>query len=144
MSDRFFLDTNILIYTFDESQPEKCRIAEDLVGRALAGEGCISSQVVQETLQVLTRKIAQPLTFSQARLYFYKALRPLCQLGISQDMEILHDALSIQEHYRYGFYDSLIIAAALKLNCGILYSEDLQHRQKVEGMKIMNPFREGA
>jgi predicted nucleic acid-binding protein len=49
-------------------------------------------------------------------------------------------ALDIQDRYHFGFYDSLIVSAALQAGCNRLYSEDLQHRQRIEGLTIENPF----
>lgn len=139
MSDvKFFLDTNIIAYTFDKKDARKQSIAEDLLQQALTGRGVISSQVAQEFLNVALRKLDPPLTHTQAQKYMDTVLTYLC--AYFPDMDTFKRALSIQERWRYSWYDSLIITAALDLGCEILYSEDLQHQQQLEGLTIVNPF----
>jgi len=65
-------------------------------------------------------------------------LTPLCEAFVSVDL--LKQALDVAERWRFSFYDSLIIAAALQTNCTILYSEDMQHEQKIQTITIRNPF----
>ena len=66
-----------------------------------------------------------------------------CRCGASWPSQgLYHRALDIQARYRYGFYDALIIAAALDAGCTRLYSEDLQHGQRIDGLIIENPFKE--
>ena len=65
-------------------------------------------------------------------------MEPLCEIHSS--FMLYKDALLIKDRWKYSFYDSLIIAAALKANCTILYSEDLQHGQIIDDLKIVNPF----
>jgi len=70
--------------------------------------------------------------------YLKQVLYPLLSVYSSQELYL--SALDISERWQYGYYDSLIIAAALSIDCEILYSEDLQHEQKVFGLQIINPF----
>jgi len=108
------------------------------VQQALEHEtGCISYQVVQETLNVLTRKLnATPDTARQLLDY---VPMPLWQVNPTQTL--YQRGLDLQARYRLGFYDSLIVAAALEAGCKILYSEDMQHGQWIEGIMITNPFQ---
>lgn len=139
MSGRFFLDTYILVYTFDVREPEKQVRATELVESALRDQsGVISFQVVQEFLNVATRKFEKPLRHDDARDYLEKVLAPLCEIFPS--VELYQEALRVAERWRYGFYDSLIIAAARRERCQILYSEDLQDGQDLDGPVIKNPF----
>lgn len=133
-----FLDSNVFVYLFDETDPRKRQIAERLVKRALEHQtGCISFQVVQETLNVMTRKLKVPP--ETARRLLNRILMPLCRVFPT---EALYDrALGLQARYRLGFYDSLIVAAAIDAGCRTLYSEDLQHGQQISGVVITNPFR---
>ena len=134
-----FLDSNIFVYLFEEKDQRKYDIARDIVFRALkTGECIISFQVVQETLNVITRKLPAAATVEQAETFMNGTLVPLWK--VSPNQELYRGALSITLRYRYGFYDSLIIAAALEANCKTLYSEDLQHGQKIEQLTIKNPF----
>jgi len=140
MSVEFFLDTNVLVYTFDKSSPEKRNRARQLVEEALATQkGAISYQVIQEMLNVATRKFASPLTPEQARRYLSDVLEPLCAVYASSDL--FRKAINLQGRWQFGFYDSLIVAAALQAGCETLYTEDLQHQQAVESLTIVDPFR---
>lgn len=143
MHDRFFLDTNIFIYTFDNREPKKQARAQDLVSDALTrGRGVISYQVVQEFLSVATQKFANPLSESDALLYLDRVLGPLCE--VLPTLALYRHTIGLAARWKYSFYDSLIIAAALQSECKILYSEDLQHGQEVEGVTLMNPFLKSA
>jgi predicted nucleic acid-binding protein len=140
MSVEFFLDTNILVYTFDETSPAKQSRARELVEHALENRsGVISYQVTQEFLNVATRKFVPPLSADQAQRYLQQVLEPLCSVFSSNDL--YRRAIDIQARWRYGFYDSLIIASALHAGCTTLYSEDLQASQAIESLTIVDPFR---
>jgi len=139
MSGRFFLDTNLFVYTFDSTAPSKSRKAANLVRRAAdTGEGIISYQVVQEFFNVALRRFAQPMSTAEAEQYLITVLRPL--LAVHSSPAIYFEALRIAEKHRMSWYDSLIIAAALEGQCDRLYSEDFQHGQKIETLRIENPF----
>jgi predicted nucleic acid-binding protein len=138
MSDKFFLDTNIFVYSFESPEQEKRIISEKLIKKAIGGDGCISFQVVQEFLNVATRKFAIPLKPEDSKLYIQKVLYPIIEVFPSK--ELYFSGLEIQQRWKYSFYDSLILAAALVAKCNILYSEDLQHNQRVEGLTIINPY----
>lgn len=87
----------------------------------------------------MLRKAEIPLTSEQTRTYLETVLEPL--LRVFAHMPLYQRSLDIQARYRYGFYDALIIAAALSAGCTRLYSEDLQHGQQIEGLTIENPFQ---
>ena len=141
MSAEFFLDTNILVYSFDATDRAKQEKARDLVESALEHrKGVISYQVVQELLNVATRKFRQPFTPQQAQRYLDTVLEPLC--GVFASEPLYRKAIGLQERWRYAFYDSLIIASALESGSRTLYSEDLQNGQIVESLTIVNPFLE--
>ncbi len=139
MSAKFFLDTNILVYTFDGDSPKKKSRAQELVEQALrTHEGVVSTQVVQEFLNVATAKFAVPLALSDAQQFLHEVLDPLCTVFPSIDL--FRQALTLQQQTKYSFFDSLIIGGALQAGCEILYSEDLQHGQQIRGLHILNPF----
>jgi predicted nucleic acid-binding protein len=139
MSDRYFLDTNVLIYSFDTTAVEKQTIAKQLIAQALQERiGFISYQVVQEFIHVASRKFSVPIGISDCRKYLNQVLSPLC--GVFSSMSLYENALDITDRWRFGFYDSLIIASALAINCKVLYSEDLQDNQSIHGLTIKNPF----
>ena len=139
MSDKFFIDTNIFIYSFDKSDVKKQEISKGIIFDALDNfKGCISYQVIQEFLNVATQKFKIPLTRNDCHKYLEDILAPLCEIFSS--INLYKDALEIKEGRQYSFYDSLIISAALNLNCNTLYTEDLQHGQKIRDLTIINPF----
>ena len=138
MSIDNFLDTNVFVYLFDETDDFKRKIAERLVQETLRNNtGCISYQVVQETINVITYKLHA--TPEKARQLLEHVLLPLWR--VNPTASLYRHCLSLQTRYRLGFYDSLIVAAAIDADCKILYSEDMQHGQKIEGVTITNPFR---
>lgn len=141
MSGESFLDSNIFIYTFDDVALEKQRIAQELVRTALQdGSGVISYQVTQEVLNVLTRKLTFPMDVGDATRYLATTLEPLWR--VQPSAELFRAGLTLQARYQFGFYDSLIVAAALSAGCARLYSEDLQHGQRIEGLTIEDPFQD--
>jgi len=139
MKDKFFIDTNILVYSFDASSPVKQNISQEMIKKALGDQvGCISSQVIQEFLNVSSKKFKPALSSEDCLKYLNTVLSPLCEIFTSIDL--YRATIEISERWKYSFYDSMIITAALQTNCGILYSEDLQHKQKVQTLTIINPF----
>jgi len=140
MNGKFFLDTNILVYTFDATAPSKQQIARELVSTALnLQQGIISYQVVQEFLNVATRKFSPPLTLADAGIYLDKVLTPLCE--IFPCMTYYSKALELSERWGFSLYDSLIVTASLEAGCETLYTEDLQHGQIIQDITIINPFQ---
>ena len=139
MNAKYFLDTNVIVYSFDATRPDKKARALALIQDALlSGDGMISTQVIQEFLNVATRKFAPPLSTEDCKAYLSKVLGPLCQ--VYSDPALYESGLEIQQATGYSFYDALIIAGALRGGCKMLYSEDLQAEQKVENLRIVNPF----
>ena len=139
MSVESLLDTNIIIYRLESNDIRKYKRAEQLIQLGLLeGRCCISRQVLQETLNVVTKKLH--FDFADCKHLLEKTLLPLCKdLPNSQ---LYYRSLQVQFRYQYSFYDSLIIAAALEAGCQTLYSEDLQHMQRIENLTIFNPFHE--
>jgi predicted nucleic acid-binding protein len=137
---KFFLDTNIFVYTFEERPSAKRDRARQLVAQALETRlGSISYQVVQEFLNVATRKFAKPLSVSDAQLYLARILMPLCE--VFPDAALYSQALSISGEMGIGFYDALIVSSAIGASAAILWSEDLQHGRRIRELEIRNPFR---
>ena len=137
MSAEYFIDTNVFIYLFDETDERKRKSAEHLIHQALVnGNGCISYQVVQEAINVLTKGLK--VSSDNVREILEHVLLPLWQVYPSQ--AIYHRGLDLHARYGFSYYDSLIIAAAIDAGCENLYTEDLQHGQRIEGLSIRNPF----
>lgn len=129
MRGKFFLDTNIFVYSFDRRAGSKQGGAQGLIESALSTRlGVISTQVIQEFLNVATTKFAKPLTVHDSARYLDMVLAPLCEVYAS--LALYRTALHIQEETAYSFYDSLIIAAAIHADCRMLYSENFYlHRR---------------
>lgn len=139
--DKFFLDTNIFAYSFDEINSAKQSCAENIIEKALTTQqGVISYQVVQEFCNLATRKFVAPLPAAEQRLYLQRVLMPLCR--VLPSFALYNLAIDIREQYKFSFYDALIVASAIEACCKILYTEDLQHGQNILGIKIVNPFNE--
>ena len=140
MSDRFFLDTNVLVYAFDAGSPAKAKVAANLVRTGISeGNGAISYQVAQEFLNVAMRRFATPLTPAEAIEFAITVLKPLTRVHSSQ--ALLVEALGLVASHKLAWYDSLILASALESGASVLYSEDFQHGQRFGALKIVNPFR---
>ena len=132
---KIFLDSNVVIYAYCNNSVDKQQKAKELfVMRNIA----ISTQVLQETANTLHRKFKAD--FHTIRLLLEECTRNVSTLHANTD-ETVFQACDIAERYKYSFYDSLIISSALEAGCQILYSEDMQHNQFIEGkLKIVNPF----
>ncbi len=141
MNDSFFLDTNTLVYSFDNKDSFKRKVSQQLVQHALSTrKGHISYQVVQEFLNVAMRKFPGPMEHPKSSMYLHDVLSPLCT--VFPTMMLYEKALQIHTRWKFSFFDSLIVASALTANCSILLSEDLQHKQKIETLTVVNPFIE--
>ena len=140
MSGVDFVDSNVFIYMFDLVDQDKRDKANRLVQTTLeSGNGVISYQVVQETLNVLTHKMKKPCISSEdASRLLESVLAPMWKVMPSADL--FKRALRNKNHYALSFYDSLIVAAAQEANCTRLYSEDMQHGQLIGKLRIVNPF----
>lgn len=135
----FFLDTNILVYSLSINEPQKQPVAASLIQNALdTHRGFISTQVVQEFLNLATRRASPVFSAVETVEYLNKVLWPLC--GHFSSNAFYERALQIRLDTGYSFYDALIVAAAVQLDCKQLLSEDLQHGRTVQGITILNPF----
>ncbi len=136
---RSFFDTNVLVYLFDSSSPEKQTVARELFAEEVrSGRAGLSTQVLQEFFVVVTRKLEVPLDLDTAE----RAVRDLAELPIVQvDRAMILSAVSRCRERSFSFWDALIVEAALSWGAQILYSEDFQHGFRVDGrLEIRNPF----
>lgn len=137
MNGKTFVDSNILIYAHDADAGEKHRKAADLLAELWnLNLGVLSMQVLQEFYVNATRKIARPLSKISARAVV-DAYTIWC---VDTTPNELKSAFRIEDEARMGFWDALIVAAALKAGAHRIVSEDLNHRQTVSGILIENPF----
>ena len=129
-ADSFF-DTNVLLYLLSKDAAKADR-AEAL----LASGGTVSVQVLNEFASAASRKLA--MTISEIR-EFLSTIRAICTVK-PLDVETHDLGLDLAERDGYSIYDALIVAAAVRARCFVLYTEDLQHGQMVEKLQIRNPF----
>jgi predicted nucleic acid-binding protein len=140
MSGRFFLDTNIFVYSFDPIAPQKSARASELIRHAVRSRnGIVSYQVVQEFFNVAFRRFAHPMTAPEAEQYLATTFRPLMAIHSSGALYV--EAFRLISRYSLSWYDSLVVAAAIEGGAQILYSEDFQHGQEFGNVSIENPFR---
>jgi predicted nucleic acid-binding protein len=139
MSGRFFLDTNIFVYSFDAGSPKKAAQSAKLIRSAIETRGgIVSYQVVQEFFNVALRRFAKPMSSADAEQYLSTTFRPL--LSVHSSPALYGEALRIGARFRLAWYDSLIVASAIEGQCDILYSEDFQDGQQFGAVVISNPF----
>lgn len=139
MSAREFVDTNLFVYAHDASAGEKRVTSVDILNRLWStGTGCASLQVLQEFYLVSTRKAALPPTEAIAQI---QRLTPW-RIHAPTIADVLEAARN-QERHRLSFWDSMIVLSATRLGCSLLWTEDLNHGQVIDGVEIRNPFAEG-
>jgi predicted nucleic acid-binding protein len=137
MTDLEFLDTNVLVYAFDPTYPSKRRIAEDLIRRAVEGNGVTSIQVLAEFAAILLHKL-KPAPRSEDVIAALEAVG-LIRVVIP-DSGLVRRAVEARSKYGIHFYDGLIVAAAERAGCARIWSEDLNAGQKYFGVVVENPF----
>lgn len=135
-----FLDTNVLVYCFDPSTPQKQERSRSLVSRSCRARlGAISYQVIAEFTNVALRRFERPMSVADVRDWIRALSTPLEVVGYSG--HLFEQALTLFERYRLSWYDALIVSAALEANCTVLFSEDMQHDLRIGPLRVENPFR---
>jgi predicted nucleic acid-binding protein len=140
MSGKFFLDTNIFVYSLDVAVPAKAGRAAELIREGIeTRNGIVSYQVVQEFFSVAFKRFVRPMSPFAAEEFLGTVFRPL--LAVHSSPSLFVSALQLYQQHHLSWYDSLIVAAAQEAECELLYSEDLQHGRRLQGLRIENPFR---
>jgi len=142
MTDKVLLDTNVLVYAYDPSEPVKQQTALTLLDRLItSGSGLISTQILSEFFVTVTRKIPDPLTSEQAeeRLVNFCQIWPVLQIS---EMIVLEAARGVRVH-RFSYWDALIWATARLNQASLVFTEDFTNDQLVEGVRFINPFLPG-
>ena len=130
---KIFLDSNIVLYAF--TNDARSAVAESL----LAQGPNLSVQVLNEFVNVARKKLGFGWSQIEEAL---KAIHTLAGAIHPIDIESHSSAVVLARRYGFSFYDALIVASAQIAQCDILYSEDFQHSQKIEGLTIFDPFRD--
>jgi len=135
---RSFFDTNVLLYLFDTGEPEKKARAQEVVEREIrADRAVLSTQVLQEFYVNVTRNLASPLPpeVAEERVRDYSRL-PLVRV----DATLILSAIDRSQRMSFSFWDALIVESAILAGADRLLTEDLQHGQEIEDLRIENPF----
>lgn len=135
---RSFIDTNVLVYAFDRSDPRRQALAAELlVGLLDQRAAVLSVQVLREFYVVATRKIAAPISHDQA----CDIIRSLTVLHVVDDtLALFEEGLEVCQGHQLSLWDALIVVAARAGGCAVLYTEDLTHDQVINGVRVVNPF----
>ena len=132
-----FFDTNILVYAVDEDEPRKLAVAGRLVEEHLVlGGGMISAQVLRE-FYASSRRLKRPISDERARemVSYFSTFNTL-----AEDSRMVIQAIRLSQEYVLSFWDALIVESALVGGADRLLTEDLQHGQEIERLRIENPF----
>jgi predicted nucleic acid-binding protein len=137
MSDRTFVDTNVLIYAHDVDAKAKHEAAKRVLYELWSERtGVLSMQVLQEFYVNVTRKIPHPLSKESARL----VVSTYTIWCVDTTAAEIASAFGIEDDSRIGFWDALIVASAVKSGANRILSEDLNAGQTIAGVRIANPF----
>lgn len=138
-SDRFFIDSNILVYSYDDAEPNKKILAQEIIASlARNGSGALSVQVLGKFFNIATRRIPIPLTADEATTVIDYMSRSLAVIDI--DSAMVRRAIATHRCYGTSYWDSLIITAAERAGCTKILSEDMNRGQSYHGMEAVNPF----
>jgi len=136
MTDRVFLDTNVLVYLYDADTPERQRKARGVLERDSVSF-VISTQVLQEFYVTVTRKFAKSMAEEDVLI----AMRRLRELPtVKVDVPMIFEAIELGRRFQLSFWDALIARAALAAGCSRLLTEDLQHQMRIGDLTVENPF----
>jgi predicted nucleic acid-binding protein len=137
MSDKTFVDSNVLIYAHDIDAPKKHEAAKRVLQELWRGRaGALSIQVLQEFYVNITRKISRPISKKSARL----VVNTYSTWCIDTTPAEISSAFRIEDEARIGFWDALIVASAVKSGANLILSEDLNAGQTISGVRVENPF----
>ena len=139
MSDKYFVDTNVLVYAHDRLTGAKHHQARELVDELWrSGLGVLSTQVLQELCFSLRRKALHPLSIDETRTLIedYSSW----EVVVNKPDSILR-ALEIESRYKIGFWDALIVQSAEAAGASVLYTEDLSAGQTYGQVRVVNPFK---
>jgi len=134
---KVFLDTNILVYAQDQDSPvERRRSREVIAALAQSGTGVISTQVLQEFYVTVTRKLGVAPLAAKRVLQTFKIFEI-----VQASPDLIERAIDCSVLNTISFWDALIVAAAASSGCAIVYSEDLNPDQTIQGVRVENPLR---
>ena len=140
MTGRFFIDTNILIYALDPDEGQKRTLSADLLRQTISSHTLtLSPQSLNECYRVLTQR--RKLMPVEAARSYVRVLAPWAIAPL--DAATTERAWSVQDKAKLSWWDSLMVAAALRAECRLFITEDMQDGATIDGMRIGNPFSAG-
>ncbi|MGC1463310.1 MAG: PIN domain-containing protein [Terracidiphilus sp.] len=137
MTANAFFDTNILIYALTVRASSRQDPRSEIAEKTLSPGGVVSVQVLNELADVVTCRFQKGW---DAIEQYLEVVNALCGRAVPLTVETQMAAIEISRRYGYRIYDSLILAAARQTGCETVFTEDMQHGQKIGGMTIVNPF----
>jgi predicted nucleic acid-binding protein len=137
MTTKVFFDTNVLLYAFDIQRGTASDLRTEKAEDILNHGGVVSVQVVNEFVDVVSRK--SKLSWEKIA-DLLQVIEVLCGCAIPLTVETHKAAIELSRRYSYRIYDSLILASAAQAGCTTVYSEDMQHGQTIGKLTIVNPF----
>ena len=136
MSARSFVDTNLLVYADDRRHAAKQQTARALIADLFASaSGVLSLQVLQEYFAAARGKLGIEAAEARRKVELYSHFEV-----VVPTLDDLLAAIDLHRLRGFSLWDALIVRAALKARCQVLYTEDLQHGQRVDGLRVVNPF----
>ena len=139
MTDKVLVDTNILVYAYDADAGEKRFKARDVIdGLWDEGTGVLATQVLAEFFITITRKVKQPLSVADAKQIIEDYRSAWLVFATTSDTVLL--AINGVERHQLSFWDAMIWASAVINGVPRIYSEDMQHGQSIEGVRVENPL----
>lgn len=137
MNDKCFIDSNILVYAFDQNDTIKMEKARNLLTELKHNDfPLISVQTLGEFFNVTTRKFGFSKKIALEICDELSKMFPVCEINKNN----VNHAMKLSEKTGYSYWDSLILSTAIDNECTVVYSEDLQHKQIIENIEIINPF----
>jgi predicted nucleic acid-binding protein len=138
MNARSFFDTNILVYADDKRAPEKQNRAIDLVEEHRHnGTGVVSLQVLQEYFVTVTRKLNVNSPLARRKVEILSELDV-----VAPEVGDILAAIDLHRLHGFSFWDALVVRCAKQAGCRILLSEDFQDGREIDGLRVVNPFRD--
>jgi predicted nucleic acid-binding protein len=136
LAERVFVDTNVFVYADDDDSADKRDRARAVLAELIPdSRAVISTQIMQEFFVVATRKLGIPKERARRRV---EALARLNVVLVRP--ELVLSAIDLHRLHSLSFWDALVIRCAAAAGCARLLSEDLQHGQVIDGVRIENPF----
>ena len=136
MTGKIFIDTNILVYAYVDTDLDKHNKAKEFLNSLSGKEVNISTQILSEVYSALKKNSIEN---TDAKYYVEYCIEKYNIFSVTlREVEI---CLDIRERYNYSYWDSLVLATAVNNNCEIIYSEDMQNKQLIySDLKIINPL----